>query len=76
MLTRQLSILSATQEDQQSLEKMMADLNRKTVLFIEAAPAPDSPRFTVSKRRVERSSPDFLDAIKAFVDKYYDLILS
>jgi hypothetical protein len=69
---RQLTVLPARQT---YLENVLARMNREEQLNVSVPPADDAPRFQMRSRIVKRSDPDFVDALKGEMAKYFGLLL-
>ena len=70
-----LDVVTAEPDRAEWLRNLVRRINEKQVLFIDAAPAPGQPRFTQASRSVGRGDPEFLEALKDELRRYYDIEL-
>lgn len=58
-----------------TLAELVDRMNAKDVMFVEAPPPPDAPRFTLRSRVIRRGEPDFVPALKDYLRTNYKLEL-
>jgi hypothetical protein len=73
--TFRLKVLSAEADQQEFLAETVELLNDKDVLHVKTDPPEGAPRFAVSSLTIERTQPEFLAELQAYLERYYDLTL-
>jgi len=70
-----LDVVTAEPDRAEWLRDLVRRINEKPVLFIDAVPAPGQPRFAQTSRSVGRGDPEFLEALRDELRRYYDIEL-
>lgn len=77
--TGQMTLVQEAGEQEADADGTLADLadrmNAKPVMFVEAPPPADAPRYTLTSRVVRRGEPDFIPALKDYLRTNYKLEL-
>jgi hypothetical protein len=71
-----LTFISAISSHEAFLRGLVEQLNRLQRLSVRTDPSPDAPRYTLATRQVPRDSEDFLDALKSYLQRFFDLTLT
>jgi hypothetical protein len=70
-----MQLVSAEGEAKEEILEAMEELNGKPVLFIKGPPESDAPKFSINKTAVERTAPNFLDALQDNLKRWHNMVL-
>src|SRR5438067_2140141 len=71
-----LKLVSAEPSHQKFLQDLVSSINRKPLLHVSVMPPPDAPRYATYSQAIERTDPQFLEALQCFLAKNYRVFLS
>ncbi|GIE94611.1 hypothetical protein [Paractinoplanes rishiriensis] len=71
-----LEVVSADPDYRTYLADVVDTVNATEQLSIMVPPPPDAEQFSVWFRDVDRSAPDYLEALRTYLERDFDLILA
>jgi hypothetical protein len=72
----ELVLLEATAGHETFLANLLRDTNAKDAFRLKVPPPPEAEQFEVYSQLTRRTDPDILDAVRSYLETYYDVVLT
>ncbi len=71
-----LILLEAVPGQEDFLANLLRDINAKEAFRLKVPPPPEAEPFEVYGQLTRRTDPDILDAVRNYLETYYDVVLT